>query len=723
MTLVGFSVNVEFWRDLTGFGYKFGAININGDSIQLASSQLGQLMRYDGDKWINWTPDFDTHYNIDTVYMRDDTLFIEQNGDTTFTEITIDTSQVENLSSFINAITDSLSNIYTDGQVDYLLGEKADTSLVMPQIRQFNKDSTKYIQDLSRTISGTYRTINISNGASTGFTIADNDSLTNNETNTSVSWTDATNTLSVVDAAGTQSAVITGFLESEVDGSVSNEIQDLSGSGSTLSGYTLSLSSDASTVTLPNEIDPKFAIDSSYIKSAVRQYVKDSAKYVLSTDITGMIDGSGTANFVPKFSDANTLTNSVFKDDGTIATIEQNNVQPFTSVLSGAVDNTLYLKEGKVGILTTTPLHPIDIRGNAMVSGDFILSNISGLIASSTNAKRIIITGGASATSTAGSYITLEGYDYGGTGLGGNITIRPTTNHSTIIGVGKTGFLTTSPDQTVDINCGTTGGLQLSYNDADGSAVNKVVYGVTSSGDATVTPSGGDVELTTSNLKLQSTTNSSPYGVIYKGATPFIHDFNYGNNGTVTTVGRNTFIGINAGNLSLGTTATNDYQSSSNTGCGYGSLSYITTAYRTTALGYYSGTFTILGANLLNPIESVFIGGNTRSKADGSQNEIVVGFSAYGNGSNTVTIGNSSITDNYFNGNLISGKIKTTQITAALTDNTPTDAEIDAATSLTPSTAGAGWQCTIKDNNGSGLLYKIESDGTDWYYIALTKAL
>ena len=71
----------------------------------------------------------------------------------------------------------------------------------------------------------------------------------------------------------------------------------------------------------------------------------------------------------------------------------------------------------------------------------------------------------------------------------------------------------------------------------------------------------------------------------------------------------------------------------------------------------------------------------------------------------------------------IVGRIKTTQLTAALTDNTPTDAEIDTATSLTPSTAGAGWQATIKDNNGSGLLYKIESDGTDWYYTALTKAL
>ena len=81
------------------------------------------------------------------------------------------------------------------------------------------------------------------------------------------------------------------------------------------------------------------------------------------------------------------------------------------------------------------------------------------------------------------------------------------------------------------------------------------------------------------------------------------------------------------------------------------------------------------------------------------------------------------MTNHYFTGKINADKLKITQITAALTDNTPTDSEIDTATGLTPSTAGAGWQCTIKDNDGSGLLYKIESDGTNWYYSAMTKAL
>jgi len=69
-----------------------------------------------------------------------------------------------------------------------------------------------------------------------------------------------------------------------------------------------------------------------------------------------------------------------------------------------------------------------------------------------------------------------------------------------------------------------------------------------------------------------------------------------------------------------------------------------------------------------------------------------------------------------------SGNLSPRLITAALTDDSPTDAEIDEATGLTPATAKAGWQCTIKDSNGSGLLYKVESDGTYWFYSKMTKA-
>ena len=66
--------------------------------------------------------------------------------------------------------------------------------------------------------------------------------------------------------------------------------------------------------------------------------------------------------------------------------------------------------------------------------------------------------------------------------------------------------------------------------------------------------------------------------------------------------------------------------------------------------------------------------------------------------------------------------VKNTQISAALTDGTPTDTEIDTATGTTPSVAGSGYHRVIKDSNGTGLLYYIESDGTSWFYLVMTKA-
>ena len=48
----------------------------------------------------------------------------------------------------------------------------------------------------------------------------------------------------------------------------------------------------------------------------------------------------------------------------------------------------------------------------------------------------------------------------------------------------------------------------------------------------------------TGNFRLPQTTfANSNSGVIYKDGARFLHDFNYGNNGTVTTAGRNTFMG------------------------------------------------------------------------------------------------------------------------------------------------------------------------------------
>ena len=92
----------------------------------------------------------------------------------------------------------------------------------------------------------------------------------------------------------------------------------------------------------------------------------------------------------------------------------------------------------------------------------------------------------------------------------------------------------------------------------------------------------------TKNFRLPATVGTTPYGIIYKDGSSFIHDFNYGNNGTVTTAGGNTFVGLNAGNLTMGSTATTAGQASYNTGVGYQSLYSNTTGSYNTANGYQS---------------------------------------------------------------------------------------------------------------------------------------
>jgi hypothetical protein len=62
-------------------------------------------------------------------------------------------------------------------------------------------------------------------------------------------------------------------------------------------------------------------------------------------------------------------------------------------------------------------------------------------------------------------------------------------------------------------------------------------------------------------------------------------------------------------------------------------------------------------------------------------------------------------------------------LTGALTDGTPTDAQIDAIIGVSPSVAGIGYSCRIYDTDGTNLIYLVRSDGTNWQYLVMIKAL
>jgi hypothetical protein len=178
-------------------------------------------------------------------------------------------------------------------------------------------------------------------------------------------------------------------------------------------------------------------------------------------------------------------------------------------------------------------------------------------------------------------------------------------------------------------------------------------------------------------------TTSSTIGVVNIGGLR-IHGFRHPTGDTARPDGNNVFIGMSAGNFTMGAEATSTVHASKNTGIGYLVLDRLTTGYGNTAigdralrsvtegvqntavgqiallslttgsqnvaLGYYAGRFTTGSGENQTTSNSVYIGSQTRASADGVTNETAIGYYAVGQGSNTVQIGNSLVTDTYLSG-------------------------------------------------------------------------
>jgi len=73
----------------------------------------------------------------------------------------------------------------------------------------------------------------------------------------------------------------------------------------------------------------------------------------------------------------------------------------------------------------------IDSAGNVQVGGDVISTAATGRFRKSNITGRALLTGGTAGGTTDGAYVIAEGFDYGGTGAGGNIALVTTTgtNH------------------------------------------------------------------------------------------------------------------------------------------------------------------------------------------------------------------------------------------------------------------------------------------------------
>ena len=135
---------------------------------------------------------------------------------------------------------------------------------------------------------------------------------------------------------------------------------------------------------------------------------------------------------------------------------------------------------------------------------------------------------------------------------------------------------------------------------------------------------------------------------------------------------------------------------------------------------------TTASTKILNSYFHGATGGTAKIKLQGVYNQVINVTSnrlMESGGISDVSTGSVIWGFNYVSGGSRTWYYIIKQFSGSLTDGAPTDAQIDAITELTPATATAGYRLTIKDSDGTGLLYLVESDGSAWFYVVMTQAV
>ena len=96
-----------------------------------------------------------------------------------------------------------------------------------------------------------------------------------------------------------------------------------------------------------------------------------------------------------------------------------------------------------------------------------------------------------------------------------------------------------------------------------------------------------------------------------------------------------------------------------NAAFGNASLYNITTGYQNVGVGFDAGKLVTAGTANQTSTNSVYIGTDSRASSNGNDNEIVIGATSRGNGTNSVTLGNTSITKTVLQGSVCIGNTST----------------------------------------------------------------
>ena len=225
----------------------------------------------------------------------------------------------------------------------------------------------------------------------------------------------------------------------------------------------------------------------------------------------------------------------------------------------------------------------------------------------------------------------------------------------------------------------------------------------------------------------------------------------------LTIANNNTAIGKDAlrvnqtssNNTAIGSGALKSVTGSSNVGVGYRALDGGTSCFNNTCIGDYSllsctsspnnavfgnsamenmvagsGNNVAMGlaagsnfTGAVNPLtqceRSIFIGSQTKSKANNSINEIVIGTEAIGKGDNTVVLGNDSVTETHLKGVVVLEGYTYANLPGILAGTT---AVIGMRTYRTDVGTGPNlWGSIIANTTGTGVL-PVFYNGTNWVY-------
>jgi hypothetical protein len=350
------------------------------------------------------------------------------------------------------------------------------------------------------------------------------------------------------------------------------------------------------------------------------------------------ISGSGTTNYIAKFTpNGTTLGDSVIYDNGT-----------------------------NIGLGTTTPTELLHVNGNIFLqttSNRLKMSNNGDIFPySSTPFRGIFYDAGSANAGWRGAHrfrISYEGTNYR-EGLFIQANADTTTSNIGINSIAPTAQLHIAADSALSSRS------LLKIRDVTDSFDILRIEG----NGSLISTGGGGIDSNTSI-----------------GQSALVNNTTGTNN---VAVGKNSLENNDVGitNTAIGFSALNDNISGNiNIGIGNTALGLLTSGDYNIGIGNRAGHNIVGGAGLTTSDDSIFIGNFNGANASGETNQIVIGSGTllnpnYGNGSNTVTLGNNSITNTFLKGVINLNNVGVTTATTLLA--TDVNGNIVSGSSLLP---------------------------------------